>query len=335
MLESTRPSGVGARSTDGPPRELLSIVGTSPSVELIRDLVRTVAANHSTILIHGESGVGKELIARAIHGLSPRRDQPFVATNCGALPESLLESQLFGHVKGAFTGATADTLGIFRAADRGTIFLDEITEMSQALQVKLLRVLQEREITPVGATDAVRVDVRIIAATNHPLEGSGLGDVLREDLYYRLSVVQVHVPPLRQRREDIEPLLNHFNYRHAIAYAQSPLVFSAGAIRRLVGYSWPGNVRELSNVVERFFALHAGPSVDVGDLPPAIARAGDLAEAPAKAPDPDHVPTLEEAERDLIARALKRTGGQKLAAAKLLNVERHRLARKMNKYGLR
>lgn len=312
--------------------DLHAIVGASPAVALIRDLVRTVAANHSTILIHGESGVGKELIARTIHRLSPRRDEPFVATNCGALPETLLESQLFGHVKGAFTGATHDTLGIFRAANHGTVFLDEITEMSAALQVRLLRVLQEREVTPVGSTKSQPVDVRIIAATNRLLDPTRLDGSLREDVYYRLSVVQIHLPPLRQRTEDILPLVDHFNHGHAIAYAQPPLEFTHAAREQLARYAWPGNVRELSNVIERFFALHAGPRIDLNALPSAV-RDGSAATPPTAAPA-DRLPTLEEAERDLILRALEKANGQRIAAAKLLDIERHRLARKIKKYGL-
>lgn len=315
------------------PSDLNAIVGGSSAVACIRDLVRTVAANHSTILIHGESGVGKELIARTIHRLSPRRDESFVATNCGALPETLLESQLFGHVKGAFTGATHDTLGIFRAANRGTVFLDEITEMSPALQVRLLRVLQEREVTPVGSTKPQPVDVRIVAATNRPLDPTRLDGTMREDLYYRLSVVQIHIPPLRQRTEDILPLVNHFNHGHAISYAQSPLEFTHAARERLVRYNWPGNVRELSNVIERFFAVHAGPRIDIESLPPAI-RDGATVSAPAANKPTSSLPTLEEAERELIRRALEATDGQRIAAAKLLDIERHRLARKIKKYGL-
>ena len=335
MPGSILSTGVGAPPGPASSQELLAIVGTSPSMQLIRDLVRTVAANHSTILVQGESGVGKELIARTIHRLSPRRQQPFVAANCGALPDSLLESQLFGHVKGAFTGATSDTLGIFRAANRGTIFLDEITEMSPALQVKLLRVLQEREVTPVGSTEAMPVDVRIIAATNRALEHHAPGATMREDLYYRLSVVQIHIPPLRQRREDIDALLNYFNHRHCIAYGQGPLMLATQARQRLLAYSWSGNVRELSNVVERFFALHAGPLIREEDLPPVIQKAGERPPGQsAQAEEGHRLPTLEEAERELIVRALKQTDGQRLAAAKLLSIERHRLARKIRKYGL-
>jgi transcriptional regulator with PAS, ATPase and Fis domain len=235
-------------------------------------------------------------------------------------------------VKGAFTGATHDTLGIFRAANHGTVFLDEITEMSAALQVRLLRVLQEREVTPLGSTKPESVDVRIIAATNRPLDPTRLNATMRDDLYYRLSVVQIHIPPLRQRREDILPLVDYFNHRHALAYAQSPLEFTHAARERLVRYDWPGNVRELSNVIERFFALHAGPRIDLNALPGDV-RDGRSA-ATSSESTANRLPTLEEAERELILRALEQSGGQRIAAAKLLDIERHRLARKIKKYGL-
>lgn len=326
-----------------PPEVLLErIVGCSPAIRSIKRLALTVARNDSTVLILGDSGVGKELLARTIHDLSARRDQPFIAANCGALPETLLESQLFGHVRGAFTGATQDTLGIFRAGDGGTVFLDEIGEMSPALQVKLLRTLQEREVTPVGSTHPHPIDVRIIAATNRMIDPTNPAPVLREDLYYRLSVVQIVLPPLRQRPADIPLLLEHFIHRHAVAYGRQPVRIEPQALDVLIRYPWPGNVRELSNFIERHYATGGGPTIDLADIPERMLHAATQQVRPAWMPDkPDSprpptgaLPTLEEAERELIRRALLLAGGRKTRAAEILNIERHRLTRKIRKYGL-
>ena len=310
---------------------LHDILGKSASIEHVKELVRMVAQNHSTVLITGESGVGKELIARTIHRLSDRSDKPFVPTNCGALPETLLESQLFGHEKGTFTGAVQSTLGIFRAADRGTVFLDEITEMSPALQVKLLRVLQEREVTPVGGVMPVRVNVRIIAATNRPLEELVDERILRRDLFYRLSVVQVAVPPLSHRREDIDELVLHFIHRHAIEYGREPVKLTDEARGRLIAHGWPGNVRELSNTIERMYALGLGPVVSAGELSLPLSTDGASSN---DGKDSAGLPSWEEAEQELIRRALEAARGQKTVAARLLQIDRHRLARKIKKYQL-
>lgn len=311
--------------------ELQRIVGASQAIQQVKQLVQMVARNHCTVLVTGQSGVGKELLARTIHRLSPRRNEPFVPTNCGALPETLLESQLFGHEKGAFTGATQSTLGIFRAADKGTAFLDEITEMSPALQVKLLRVLQEREVTPVGATHPHAVDIRLIAASNRPMEELLDEKIVRRDLYYRLSVVHIDIPPLRQRREDIVPLATHFIHRHALDYGRDPIRLDDGARAVLVAHDWPGNVRELSNAVERLYALGLGPVVSADDLSPQLRAAPRQATA---APRPVDLPSWEEAEKQLIFRALEAANGQKTLAARLLQIDRHRLARKIKKYAL-
>ena len=311
--------------------ELLKIVGTSPAIQQVKQLAQMVAQNRCTVLITGQSGVGKELVARTIHRLSDRRDKPFVPTNCGALPESLLESQLFGHEKGAFTGATQSTLGIFRAADRGTTLLDEITEMSPALQVKLLRVLQEREVTPVGGTRPHAVDIRLIAASNQPMEQLLDEKTLRRDLYYRLSVVHIEIPPLSERREDVEALARHFIHLHALAYGCQPVRLTEAASRLLAAYHWPGNVRELSNTIERIYALGLGPVVSAEDLPLQL-RAG--ASTRPEVLQPADLPSWEESEKRLITRALQAAHGQKTVAARLLKIDRHRLARKIKKYAL-
>ena len=290
-----------------------------------------VSQNRCTVLITGQSGVGKELVARTIHRLSARKDRPFVPTNCGALPESLLESQLFGHEKGAFTGATQSTLGIFRAADQGTAFLDEITEMSPALQVKLLRVLQEREVTPVGGTEPQAVDIRLMAASNRPMEELLEEKVLRRDLYYRLSVVHIEIPPLRERREDIDALVEHYIHRHALGYGCQPISLSEEAWILLRAHDWPGNVRELSNTIERIYALGLGPVVSADDLSPQLRAA---APTRLEEPRPAGLPSWEESEKQLIARALEVAKGRKTAAARLLKIDRHRLARKIKKYAL-
>jgi len=297
------------------------IIGSSPSMRNIKGLIRRIAGNHSTILITGSSGSGKELVARTIHDMSDRADGPFMAVNCGALTESLLESQLFGHVKGSFTGASESVPGIFRAAEGGTVFLDEITDMQLALQVRLLRVLQEREVTPVGGTEAIPIDVRIIAATNQPLNPDR-EMALRNDLFYRLSVVQIHLPSLSERQQDVPELIDYFNRLHAFAYSHPVHTIGPERMQALSGYDWPGNVRELSNVIENWYATGIWPAKfeDPGSK-------ADNAEA-----DLESIPTMDQAEKDLIIRALAASKGNKVAAARALNVERHRLYRKIKKY---
>src|SRR5438132_8603833 len=255
------------------------MVGRSAAMQGIFQLVAKVAAARTTVLITGESGVGKELVARGVHAKSPRAQGPFVPLNCGAIPEGLIESELFGHVKGAFTGAQADKAGLFQTAEGGTLFLDEIAELPTPLQVKLLRAIQERRIRPVGATEDVEVDVRIVAATNRDLPAEVRAGRFREDLYYRLNVVQVRVPPLRERREDVLLLADHFLHRFGAEHGRRELRLSREARRRLDEYGFPGNVRELENLIERAVALSDGEEVTLDALP------APLRGAPSLAPD--------------------------------------------------
>src|SRR5215213_6421990 len=243
------------------------IIGTSEALQRVFRLVEKVAATNTNILVYGESGTGKELVARAIHHNSPRSDRPFVAINCGALPETLLESELFGHTKGAFTGATQSRPGLFRSAEGGTVFLDEIGEISQALQVRLLRAVQEHEVTPLGSSTPARFDARIICATNRDLEREVSEGRFREDLFYRLNVIEVHLPPLRERREDIPLLVKSFIKRTAREQTAAEKSITPEAMSALINYNWPGNVRELKNAIERAFTL-SGETVDVESLPP-------------------------------------------------------------------
>src|SRR5438067_5221363 len=232
-----------------------NINGASPAMEKLKQTIRTVASTQSTVLIYGESGTGKELVARAVHTCSPRATEPFVSINCGAFPETLLESELFGYVKGAFTGANQNKRGLLEVADHGTVFLDEIGEMNLSMQVKLLRVLQERCVRPVGGTDEIAIDVRVIAATNRDLERQVAENTFREDLYYRLNVIPVTVPPLRDRREDVPMLVNHFIKKYGPAAGKSIARVNQESLHALCGYEWPGNVRQLENTVERAVAL--------------------------------------------------------------------------------
>ncbi|MGC9324323.1 MAG: sigma-54-dependent transcriptional regulator, partial [Desulfomonilia bacterium] len=247
-----------------------NIVGSSEKMQKVFAMIDKVAATDSTVLILGESGTGKELVARALHYNSPRSQNPFVPVNCGAIPEELLESELFGHEKGAFTGAFRTRIGRFELAHGGSIFLDEISEMSPNLQVKLLRVIQEREFERVGAAKSIKADVRIIAATNKVLEEEVAAGRFREDLYYRLNVIPIHLPPLRERSDDIPLLIKHFLKKYNHAEASQKSVFSKKALSVLTHYRWPGNVRELENLVERMVVLSDGPEIDMGDLPERI-----------------------------------------------------------------
>src|SRR5918992_2362892 len=245
------------------------IIGHSPRMQAVYQMIETVAAVQSTILITGESGTGKEMVARAIHNLSPRSDKPFMPINCGAFTETLLESELFGYVRGAFTGATANRKGLFEAADKGTIFLDEIGEMSPTMQVKLLRVLQERKVRPVGAHEEVSIDTRVIAATNRDLASMVKQGSFREDLFYRISVIPIELPPLRERREDIPELIEHFVQKFC-AQTGRRLSVSEKAMELLEGYSWPGNVRELEHTIERAVALETTDAIQPERLPEKI-----------------------------------------------------------------
>jgi two-component system, NtrC family, response regulator PilR len=305
------------------------MVGRSAAMQSVFQLVEKVAAARTTVLITGESGVGKELVARAVHEKSPRGQGPFVPVNCGAIPEGLIESELFGHVKGAFTGAAVDKEGLFQTAQGGTLFLDEIAELPTALQVKLLRAIQDRRIRPVGGTEDVEVDVRIVAATNRDLPAEVRAGRFREDLYYRLNVVQIRVPPLRERREDILPLADHFLARFGAEHQRPALRLSREARRRLDEYGFPGNVRELENLIERAVALSSGDEVTLDALPVPLRGTPAL---PADGPLPQGFSLeahLAGIERELIDRALSESRGVKKDAAAKLGLTfrqfRHRL----------
>jgi two-component system response regulator HydG len=307
-------------------------IGTSRGFLEVLELAETVAPTDSTILLSGESGTGKEVLARYVHTLSGRADGPFFSINCGALPESLLESELFGHVKGSFTGAVKDKEGLLVAARGGTFFLDEIGEMTPALQVKLLRALQEREVIPVGATEAVAVDVRIIAATNRDLEEEIRRGTFRSDLYYRLNVIALHLPPLKERREDIPLLARHFLTRLGEKDPEAGVpTLSEEAREALLEYDWPGNVRELENALERAAVVSEGGEIRTEHLPerviePPMPRLVDE-EPPAN-------PPMEVIERAYIEWVLRAEGGNKSRAAEVLGIDPSTLYRKLNRYGL-
>ncbi|HEX8194836.1 MAG TPA: sigma-54 dependent transcriptional regulator [Pyrinomonadaceae bacterium] len=305
------------------------IIGTSESLQSVFRLVEKVAATNTSILIQGESGTGKELIARAIHHHSPRASKPFLAVNCGALPESLLESELFGHTKGAFTGAVADKKGLFRSAENGTVFLDEIGEISQAMQVRLLRALQEHEVTPVGSSLSVKFDARIIAATNRDLEKAVETGDFREDLFYRLNVIEIWLPPLRERREDIPLLVRHFIKKISRAQNAREKSIASDAMAALVSYNFPGNVRELENAVERAFTL-SGDEIDAASLPPRIKNSAAHA-LPVRDTE-SFRPTLEEIERRYIFEILNSVNQDKTEAANILGIDLSTLYRKLKRY---
>jgi two-component system, NtrC family, response regulator AtoC len=315
---------------------IAGMIGRSAAFEQVLKLVRKVAEVKTTTLVLGESGTGKELVARALHDLSPRRDGPFLAVNCGAIPEPLMESELFGHVRGAFTDAHQNRKGLFEEADGGTLFLDEVGELPPALQVKLLRVLQEEEIRRVGDTRSVKVEVRVVAATVRDLPEEVKKGRFREDLFYRLNVVQVRMPPLRERREDIPLLLEHFLRRCAKKLGQTVEGFTPEAMRVLESYSWPGNVRELENVVERAVVLAEGPRVDVDGLPEKLLD--DPVSAPPSTPAGRGDLSIKRAgramEQDLIRRALAKTNGNRTRAAELLDLSHRALLYKLKEYGI-
>jgi DNA-binding NtrC family response regulator len=305
------------------------IIGTSESLHRVFRLVEKVAATNTNILVYGESGTGKELVARAIHHNSPRADRPFVAINCGALPETLLESELFGHTKGAFTGAINARAGLFRSAEGGTVFLDEIGEISQALQVRLLRAVQEHEVTPLGSNAPARFDARIICATNRDLEREVSEGRFREDLFYRLNVIEVHLPPLRERREDIPLLARHFVKRTAREQGQDEKPIEPAVMTALINYNWPGNVRELQNAIERAFTL-SGDALDAESLPPRVRNSAGPHPAVL---DPDGLrPTLDEVERRYILDTLANVNHDKARAANILGIDLSTLYRKLKRY---
>ena len=308
-----------------------ALIGQNSVMWQIYGIIGAVSANKSTVLVTGETGTGKELVARTIHQKGPWADRPFVAINCGAMSETLLDSQLFGHRRGAFTGAIADHNGMFQTANSGTLFLDEIAEVPLALQVKFLRAIQEKEVTPLGSSRPVKVDVRIIAASNRNLEEEVKKGTFRDDLFYRLNVVPIHLPPLRERREDIPLLIEHFIATFSTEYKVEPKKVAPEALEKLVSYPWPGNIRELQNVIERMFALSQSKEITLADLPGPIAG---FEEKPVNFQELAELPTLEAMEKSLIAAALRKSHGNKNEAARILAIERQRLYRKIEKYGL-
>jgi len=329
------------------------LIGTGPAMQEVYRLTRQVAASNASVLLLGETGTGKELIANAIHRLSPRGSGPFIRVNCGALAENLLESELFGHVRGAFTGAIDNRIGRFEAAHTGTIFLDEVNSTTPKLQVKLLRVLQEHEFERVGDTQTIRVDTRVIAASNRDLfEEVGVGR-FREDLYYRLNVVTIYVPPLRERREDIAPLVSHFVRLYNQANNRHVPHVAPEALEALTSYDWPGNVRELQNYIERAIVLAPGdeltrdllPEAVLGRRRPRIGRAADVETLAAAlveqgiasaGPEPDnlHAQIVNRVERELVAQVMLQCDGVQIKAAARLGINRNTLHKKLAQYGL-
>jgi two-component system response regulator HydG len=306
------------------------IVGQGPAMRAVYDLIEGVASSDATVLVTGESGTGKELVARAIHGRSRRNKGPFVAINCAAMPEALLESELFGHARGAFTDAKTAELGLFQRANHGTVFLDEIGDMPVGLQPKLLRVLQERVVRPVGGREEVPIEVRVVAATNRDLESAVEEGRFREDLYYRINVVNVPLPALRSRGGDILPLAQHFLLHFAARADKRVSGIAPAAAEKLVTYAWPGNVRELQNCMERAVALTRFEQVTVDDLPEKV-RMYRRSHVLVASDDPSELVPLEEVERRYLARVMEAVNGNKTAAARILGIERKRLYRMLDR----
>jgi DNA-binding NtrC family response regulator len=325
------------RSRLGEQLRMSELVGVSPAMEAVKGMIVRVAPADSPVLIEGESGTGKELVAAAIHRLSARGGGPFITVNCGAVPSDLLESEFFGHVRGAFSGAVADTLGLFRSAHGGTIFLDEVAELPTALQVKLLRVLQEKDVRPVGSARSYSVDTRVIAATNKNLETAIKDGSLRQDLFYRLNVVRIHVPALRERKQDVPALVTAFIRQFNQRFGREIKGIAPDAMAALLAYDFPGNVRELENLIERAYALGARDEVRLVDLP-ALIGAVPTDPAPTAqgiaAPTGGAVPTLAQAERDLILRALEIHGNDRAKAARALGLSSRTLYRRLKEYGI-
>lgn len=320
---------------------LENIIGKSSAIEKLKQTIRTIASTGSTVLIYGESGTGKELVARAVHACSPRASEPFVSINCGAFPETLLESELFGYVKGAFTGANQNKRGLFEVSHNGTIFLDEISEMSVSMQVKLLRVLQERTLRPVGGTQETAIDVRVIAATNKDLKQMVAENTFREDLYYRVSVIPISVPPLRQRPEDVELLANHFLKKYATAAHKTVLRISPDSLVALRGFEWPGNVRQLENAIERAVALETGEELRI-EHDPEQPKSQTTAAASTNGHHHHGVPAegmdfegyVASIERSLLESALEQSGGVQTRAAELLKVSYRSFRHLLKKYDI-
>ncbi len=309
---------------------LEGIIGSTPVMEELFELIRQVAPTRSTVLIQGEIGTGKELVANAIHRLSPRKNGPFIAVHCAALPQQLLESELFGHEKGAFTGAHERRKGRFELAQGGTLFLDEISEIEPSIQVKLLRVLEERKFERIGGHETLEADIRLLAATNRNLEEMVAKKQFREDLFYRLNVVTISLPPLRERKDDIPMLVNHFLKEYSKENGRHIEGITPEAMNLLMAYSWPGNVRELRNVIERMVVLARTPKLTIKDLPANI-RASGAAHHP---PIATQSSSLAEANRQMIIAALKMNNGNRTEAAKQLGISRRTLQRKLHEYGL-
>jgi DNA-binding NtrC family response regulator len=314
---------------------LENIVAASPGMRKVLEMVNVVRSSDSGVLIQGESGTGKELVARAIHYHGPRAARPFIALNCAALPEALLESELFGHAKGAFTGASVDKKGLFEEADGGTLLLDEVGDMPPALQAKLLRVLQEGEVRRVGSTSVRKVDVRIIASTNRDLASLINGGTFREDLFYRLAVIPIFIPPLRDRKEDIEPLCRHFLAVHSAKLAKEVPTLDPVSVETMLQYLWPGNVRELENVIARIMTFSSGSHITASEFD----RLFSLGRAPTQPRDAasagvDVASERERQEREAIVRALQQGNGNQTKAALILGMGRNTLWRKMKKYGI-
>ena len=315
-----------------------NIIGQSPKMVVLYDLLEKVSPTKTNILITGESGTGKELVAKAIHYNSPRKEKPFVTLNCGAIPESLIESELFGHMKGAFTDAIATKKGLFEVADEGTIFLDEISELPLLMQVKLLRVLQDKEFKRVGGTEDIRVDVRIISATNINLEEGVKEKRFREDLFYRLNVIQIKLPPLRDRKEDVQILANHFLKKYSEELNKNILKTSPEALQILLNYEYPGNVRELQNIIERAVALESNQELTAHNLSSYLNEQPLLRKGPIDIEIPnegiDLEKMVEDLERTLLLKALDKTKGIKKKAAELLHINFRSMRYRLEKYGL-
>jgi len=308
-------------------RDFGGLIGFSQKMQRVYKLIEKVSKHNYPVLVLGESGTGKELVARSIHYMGSRQNKPFVPVDCSALTPTLIESELFGYVKGAFTGAVQNKQGLLEAADSGSIFLDEIGDLPIDLQAKLLRALQEREIKPVGSTERVTISARVIAATNRDLEGAVRSGSFRQDLFFRLNVVQIKLPPLRERNTDIPLLVNAFLEKFTQTGTRINTI-SSDAMARLIAYDWPGNVRELENAIERAVALSSGPILQIADLPSSLQFGSS-----DRFPEKDEMMPLEELERRAILRALRESGGDKLAAARMLGIGKTTLYRKLKEYG--
>lgn len=310
------------------------IVTKSPAMDKILKMLPKISFTQANVLIMGESGTGKELIAKAIHNLSPKKDNPFVTVNCAGIPETLLESELFGHKKGAFTGATSDKMGLFKAADGGTIFLDEIGELPAALQVKILRVVEDKSFKPIGDTKDIKVDIRVISATNKELEKEVIEGRFREDLYYRLNVIPIRIPPLRERKEDVPVLVNYFLTKYSQEFGKDIKKISSSALELLTSYDFPGNVRELENIIERCIALETSNIILPESLVLSDFKKGGLKVEDILPEGLDLQKRVEELEKNFLIKALEEARGVKRKAAELLNLSFRSFRYKLKKYNI-